>query len=491
VGQEIAAQWWELYRCPPLDEAVRRAIAGSPTLAAAEATLAQGQEAVVQARAAYYPQLSASGSAERHGAGHVNHNLFSLGPTVSYSPDVFGGTRRRVEQAAALAEGQDRRLAAVYLTLTGNVVSQAVTIAGVGREIAATEQIVADDEKNTALVRTKFAAGKAAQTDVLVAESQLANDRALLPPLRQALSAAEHAFSVLLGDFPASSPPPFTLDGLTLPGDLPVRLPSELVHARPDILAAEADLHAASAAIGIATAAMYPSITLSASAGQAATTTGAFFNGASTFWSLASSVAAPLFEGGALTSQKRGAVDAFRASAAIYRETVLEAFAQVADTLDALAHDAELVGDQRRALDVASRSLELERLSYAEGKATVLDLLNSERLDQQAQLGYARAQTVRYQDTTQLFVAMGGPWWRGPTPDAKAVAPEHAIDDEGRSSTEQPPREDEQAEAEQVHGREHAREVRESAAADDRVSPVPAGEHVVDHQHHALVEPVH
>jgi NodT family efflux transporter outer membrane factor (OMF) lipoprotein len=423
VGQEVSAQWWELFRSPPLAETVRQAIAGNQTLASAQATLAQAQEAVVQARAAFYPQVNASGSAGRQGSHSTTFNLFSLGPTVSYSPDVFGDTRRHVEEATALAESQNDQVAATYLALTGNVVSQAISIAGIGLQIADAEQIVADDEQNLDLVRRKLEAGKAAQTDVLIAETQLANDQTLLPPLRQAQSAAKHAFSVLLGEFPAWSPPPFTLDDLTLPGDLPVRLPSELVHQRPDIRAAEADLHAASAVIGIATAQMYPSITLSASVGQSATMAGALFEGASTFWSLASSVTAPVFQGGALLSQKRGAVDAFQASLAIYRQTVLQAFQQVADTLEALQHDAELVADQRHALDVASSSLELQRFSYAEGKANVLDLLDSERLDQEAKLGYTRAQTQRYQDTTQLFVAMGGPWWEPDrAPDSSVAA---------------------------------------------------------------------
>jgi NodT family efflux transporter outer membrane factor (OMF) lipoprotein len=421
IGQAISAQWWELFRSPQLNEAVRQAIADNQTLAAAKATLAQAQEALAQARAAFYPQVNASASVTRQQTSSSRSevrqtsvfNLFSLGPSVSYSPDVFGGTRRYVEQEAALAESQDYQLAAAYLTLTGNVVSQAINIAGTRLQIEAAEKIVSDDENNLSLVRTKFDAGKAAQTDVLTAETQLATDRAQLPPLRQQLSTARHALSVLLGKFPAEwSPPDFDLAELTLPGDLPVSLPSEVVHQRPDILAAEAQLHAASAAIGVATAQLYPSITLSASAGQQALTADALFESSSTIWSLGSGLTAPIFQGGALEAQKRGAIDAFRSSLATYRQTVLQAFGQVADTLEALGHDADLVADQRQALDVATASLALQRLSYAAGKSDFLQLLVSERLDQQARLGYASAQAQRYQDTTQLFVAMGGGWWQ-------------------------------------------------------------------------------
>ena len=420
AGQAIAAAWWELFRSPQLTAVVAQAIAGNQTLAAAKATLAQAQDALAVARAAFYPQINAAMNVQRQqfstSRSEVRDtsafNLFSLGPTVSYSPDVFGGTRRLVEEQAAQAESQRYEVAAAYLTLTGNAVSQAINIAGIRLQIGATEALVADDEKNLGLVRTKFDVGKAAQSDVLSAETQLAGDRAQLPPLRQQLSVARHALSVLLGKFPAAwSPPDFELAQLLLPRDLPVSLPSELVRRRPDILAAEAQLHAASAAIGVATAQQYPSITLSASIGQQALTPEALFEGSSTAWTLASGLTAPIFQGGALAAQKQGAVDAFQGALATYRQTVLQAFGQVADTLESLSHDAELVADERRALDVADDSLALQRLSYKEGKSDLLQLLDSERLDEQAKLGYARAQAQRYQDTTQLVVAMGGGWW--------------------------------------------------------------------------------
>jgi NodT family efflux transporter outer membrane factor (OMF) lipoprotein len=419
VGRTISAQWWALFGSHPLTDAVDVALAGSPTLAAAEATLAQAEEAVTVARAAFYPHVDLAGSATRQhrsssaeGGGGGTFNLFSLGPTVNYSPDVFGGTRRRVEQAGALAQSQRDELAAAYLALTGNVVSQAIAVAGARLEIGAAEEIVADDERNLDLVRAKLDAGKAAETDALTAESQLATDKAQLPPLQQQLSAARDAFAVLVGRFPAQwSPPDFDLAELTLPAELPLSIPSELVRQRPDILAAEATLHAASAAVGVATADMYPSFTLSASLAQEALDAGTFFTSSSTVWSLASGVAAPIFEGGALRAARRGAVDAFDAAFATYRETVLQAFGQVADVLHALAHDADLVADQRRALDVADRSRALQRISYGEGKSDLLRLLDAERLYQQARLGYARAEAQRHQDTAALFVAMGGGWW--------------------------------------------------------------------------------
>lgn len=421
VGGEISQQWWQLFRSSALSDAVGMAIAGSPTLDVAEATLAQARESVLQAEAAFYPQLDLNAGATRTKTastpqrGHANSafDLFSLGGTLVYSPDVFGGTRRQVEQQEALAESQEQQLAAAYLTLTGNVVQQAIAIAGTRLEIAASEQIIAEDRRNLDLVRAKFDAGKAAWADVLTTDSQLANDQALLPPLRQQLSAADHALSVLVGKLPAEwSPPPFELASLELPGELPVRVPSELVHQRPDILAAEAELHAASAAVGVATAQLYPSITLTASAGFESMTGGGLFDAASSLYNLGAGLTQPLFHGGALLSQRRAAIDAFQASLATYRQTILQAFGQVADTLDALAHDADLVAAQRHALDVADASVSLAQLSYSAGKSSFLQLIDAQRLDQQARLGYARAATQRFQDTTQLFVVMGGPWWQ-------------------------------------------------------------------------------
>jgi len=424
--QSISADWWTLFASPPLNEVVEQAIAGSPTLVAAKATLAEAWQVVLQARGAFYPQVEFAALAEREqtngsrSAG-VNSarssssppfNLFSLGPTVSYSPDVFGLTRRRVEQQEALADNQGYQLAAAYLTLTGSAVAQAINIASTRMQLSAAEDIITQDQRNLDLVEQKYEAGKVAQGDVLTAESQLANDRTLLPPLRQQLSTARHALSVLVGRFPGEwSPPDFELTAFKLPADLPLTLPSELARQRPDILAAEAQLHAASAAVGVATAQMYPSITLSASGGFESVAVDTLFQGSSLIWSVASGLSAPLFQGGALLAQKRAAVDTFQASLATYQQTVLQAFGQVADALRALQHDAELVDSERSALDVSSTSLALQRLTYEAGKSDLLTLLTAERAYQQARLGYAHAQGQRYLDTALLFVALGGGWW--------------------------------------------------------------------------------
>jgi NodT family efflux transporter outer membrane factor (OMF) lipoprotein len=217
---------------------------------------------------------------------------------------------------------------------------------------------------------------------------------------------------VLLGRAPGDwSPPDFDLASLTLPDQLPVSLPSELVHQRPDIQAAEAQLHAASAEIGIATAQLYPAITLSAAASTSALDARQLFDSAGLVWSIAAGLTQPLFDGGLRRAERRAALAAFKASAADYQETVLQAFGQIADILQALTHDAHLLAAQRHSLDMASQSVRLQRVSYSRGGTGILNLLDAQRQYQQALLAYTRAQAMRYQDTIQLLVALGGGWW--------------------------------------------------------------------------------
>jgi NodT family efflux transporter outer membrane factor (OMF) lipoprotein len=420
LGQRIPAQWWALFHSSRVDETLRQVIAASYTLAAAKATLAQAREAIVEARAALYPQLDLGASARRGtaaaGSGGTG-NLLSVGPTVGYSIDAFGGTRRHIEQETALAENQRYQLAAAYLTLTGSSVTQAITIASTNLQIATVEDLIKNDQKNLDLVQHAFDAGKVARSDVLTAEAQLASDRTQLAPLRQQLSVARHALSVLAGQAPGRwTPPDFEIDEFKLPDDVPVSLPSELVHQRPDILASEALLHADSAAIGVATAQLYPSITLSASLGQAAQTLASLVRSASRAWDVGAGLDAPLYRGGALRAQQRAAIDAYDSQLATYRQTILLAFGQVADSLSALEHDAELVSASSRSVEVAGASLAVQRSSYSAGKTSALQLIVAENTYSSARLGYVRAIGQRLSDTAQLFIALGGGWWNEGNP---------------------------------------------------------------------------
>jgi NodT family efflux transporter outer membrane factor (OMF) lipoprotein len=410
IGGDVSGEWWQLFKSTTLDQTLRRSIADNPTLAAANATLAAAREAEIIARAGYLPRLGATLGAERAGTvsgtpGETGAaSLYSVGLTSSYTIDAFGGTRRLVEQQSALAEMQRYQLAAAYLTLTGNVVTEALTIASTRAQISATYELLDGDEKNLKLTQREYEAGAAARTDVLTAEGQLASDQTTLPTLQQQLSAARHALALLVGRTPGEwSAPEFDLRDFTLPVDLPVSLPSALVRQRPDILASEAQLHADSAAIGIEVAQEYPTITLSGALTRESLS--------ETLWSIGGTLTQPIFQGGALRAQVREARDSFQAQEANYREVVLTAFGQVADQLRALEHDEARVIAFRRSLRIATDALILQRASYTAGASTVLQLIDAERTYSQALLGSATAEAQQLQDAVQLFVGLGGGWW--------------------------------------------------------------------------------
>jgi NodT family efflux transporter outer membrane factor (OMF) lipoprotein len=417
LGREIEGNWWTLFRSDAIDQLVKQALENNRSLAESKATLAQAQELALAQAGSRYPQVDLSAGVGRQQYGNQflggfripPFTYFAVGPAVSYTLDYTGGVARSVEQQYALAEVERHQLDAAYLTVTGQAVMQALAIASARAQIATVETILAQDRDNLRLVQTAFDNGSVAREDVVSAQSQIANDTTLLPSLRQDLAKSRHALSVVLGRVPASElPPDVDLAQITLPLEVPVSLPSELAHHRPDILAAEARLHAATSAVGVAQSNLYPKIQLSASVGQQSLKADQLFDRGSNAWSIISGLTAPVFDGGTLRAEKRAAVDAMRASAARYEQTVLEAFAQVADLLEALDHDAEQLDAQSQAQQAAQSSLDLARASYREGNAGVLLVLDAERSYQQARLGYVRAVVQRYSDTVQLFLALGG-----------------------------------------------------------------------------------
>jgi NodT family efflux transporter outer membrane factor (OMF) lipoprotein len=418
LGREIEGNWWTLFRSDAIGSIVKQAVEHNRSLAAAAATLAQAQDLARAAAGSRYPQigLTAGAGRQKYGdqflGGFFNlppFTYYAIGPTVSYTLDYTGGVARGIEQQYAMAEVARQQLDAAYLAVTGQAVMQTLAIASARAQIATVDIILAQDRDNLQLVQTAFKEGSVARIDVVSAQSQIASDTALLPPLRQELARARHALSVVLGRVPASeSPPDVDLAQITLPLEVPVSLPSELAHRRPDILAAEARLHAATSAVGVAESNLYPKIQLSATAGQQAVNVDQIFDRADTAWSLVSGLTLPIFDGGTLRAEKRAAVDAMHASAATYEQTVLEAFGQVADMLEAMDHDAEQLAAQNQAQQAAQSNLDLARASYQEGNAGVLQVLDAERVYQQARLGYVRAVAQRYLDTVQLFLALGG-----------------------------------------------------------------------------------
>jgi NodT family efflux transporter outer membrane factor (OMF) lipoprotein len=418
-GVELAGEWWQLFHSAQLDEVVRTAIAASPTLVAANATLAEAREEVTVARGALLPSVSASAEAQRAstGAGRApgtgaTANLYSIGLSTSYNLDIFGGTRRAVEQQQALADFQRNELAAAYLTLTGSVVNEVLTIASARLQIATTEELIASDRKNLALTQRAFDVGIVPRSDVLTADTQLAADLAQLPSLHKQLDQAYDALAVLSGRAPSEwQVQPFDIDEFTPPRDIPVSLPAQLVRQRPDVLAAEMQLHAASATIGVAVAQEFPDISLSGSITREALRAADLFHQFDMLWGVGGSLTQPLFKGGALRAQVRAARDAFKAEAATYQAVVLEALGQVADDLWALQYDAQILTVDRHSMDVALEALKLQQQSYSVGTTTVLNLIVAERTYAQARLSYVSARVQQFTDSASLLTALGGGWW--------------------------------------------------------------------------------
>jgi len=417
-GADVAPDWWGLFRSDALDELVRQALAGSPTIAAAQSKLAQAQELTAAAAGARYPRVDLTGGAGRQKYGKEflgpltappPFTYFAGGAVVNYTFDSAGGIARTIEERRALFEYQRQELRAAHLALAGNVVSQAIALAAAAERIRAINALIEEDRRNRSLVQTSFAAGNTTRVDLLLADSQLANDETLLPPAVQDLAVARHALAVLVGRAPAEwTPPALDFGALTLPGTLPVSVPSELARRRPDILAAEAELHAATAQVGVATANLYPHITLTGSVGQQALTVGTLFAGGNGVWAFAAGLTAPVFDGGTLRAARRADIDAMQASAANYQEAVLQGLRQVADVLTGIEQDAQLLGAETRALDAAQASVNLTRESYRAGNVGVLQVLDAERAYSRARLDDVRVQAERYADTAQLFLALGG-----------------------------------------------------------------------------------
>ena len=414
---EDSSVWWSPLGSPRLDAAIREALEHNRDLAAARATLGQMQALAAASEGARYPELDLDASAgrQKYGAAFLGpdklppFSFYSVGFGVSYLFDFAGGVRRTIEQQRALAAYQQHEVDAASLSLSGNVTLQALAVASARAQMEVVEGLLADDQTDLKLVQDAFESGSANRVDVLNAQSQRANDQTQLPPLRRNLSNAEHALALLGGRAPADwTAPDFKLDEFTLPQPLPRTLPAELAHRRPDIQAAEAQLHAATAALGVAAANLYPQISLSANASLQSTTLHALFDANSNAEGLSGSLTQPLFDHGTLRSRERAAQEAMQASLANYQQVVLRSFGQVADALEALDQDAELIESEQTAVAISSDNLALTRESYSAGNTGVLQVLDAQRQSQQARLGLVRAQAQRFEDAVELLLALGG-----------------------------------------------------------------------------------
>ena len=417
VGESDASAWWQPLHSEQLDATIRLALDRNRELAAARATLGQLQELAAASEGARYPSvdLEASAGRQKYGAAFLGpdklppFSFYSVGFGVSYAFDFAGGVRRTVEQQYALAAYQQHEVEAAALSVSGNVALQALAAASARAQILSVEELLQDDQKDLKLVRDAFDAGSANRVDVLNAQSQLANDQTQLPPLRRALSNAQHALALLVGRAPSEwTAPAFALEEFALPAQLPQTLPAELAHRRPDIQAAEARLHAATAAVGIAAANLYPQISLTASASMQSTVLHSLFDSNSSAAGLTGSFTQPLFNHGALRAKERAAREAMHASLDDYEQVVLRSFGQVADALEALDHDAELIASEQSAVAISGENLDLTRESYTAGNTGVLQILEAQRQSQQARLGLVRAQAQRLEDIIELQLALGG-----------------------------------------------------------------------------------
>lgn len=424
-GAKIAADWWRLFDYSKLNVVVIQSIDNNPTLQAAQASLQQSEDNLRAGYGIFFPQLGAGFQPTRQrfsparfgeNTGPSIFNLYTFSTTVSYVLDVFGGERRTIEGLGAQVDLQYYNAQGSYLTLSGNIVNAVVAEAAYSAEIDATQEIIGFLEEQTNITAAQAQAGVVPYANLLSIQTQLATTEATLPPLRQQLAHTRNLLATLAGQAPADwVPPRVTLSELKLPDDLPVSLPSDLVRQRPDILVAEAQLHSASAQIGVATAAMFPSFTLNVNYGWNSTSLSSLFAANTAFWTMGASLATPLIQGPTLWYQRKAAIDAYQQALANYRQTVLAALAQVADALDALQHDAQTLHAQSRALNAAAEELHLIQANYQAGTVNYLQVLIADYQYQQAQLGYIQAMGQRLQDTAALFVALGGGWWNSPT----------------------------------------------------------------------------
>jgi NodT family efflux transporter outer membrane factor (OMF) lipoprotein len=423
VGADISAEWWTLFHSAPLNELIEQSLSNNHDLKAAQAALSVARENVLAQRGAYFPSVEANFSATRQKqseqiAPALNsnvflYNLFTPQVSISYQPDVFGLNRRTVESLQAQADEVRFQLIAAFTTLTSNVVVTAIEVGAVQMQIDATHELIDSTANTVKVLQYQFDKGYASRLDLAAQEALLAQTSATLPPLIKQEAQLRDLLAVLAGRFPNQAPADkFELSTLQLPEDLPLSLPSALVSQRPDVLQAEANLHDASAKIGIATANRLPNIVLTANAGSSAAAMSQLFTSGTGFWGVGASATAPIFQGGTLLHQERAAKAAYEQAAEQYRSTVLTAFQNVADTLTALEQDAEGLKAAANSESAAKTTLDLAQRQWQGGYAGYLAFLAAQQAYQQARINLIQAQANRFSDTAALFQALGGGWWQ-------------------------------------------------------------------------------
>lgn len=436
ASRDIDFRWWQAFQSPALNALVEQAFAANPTVTAAHAALSQAQELVDAQQGFFYPAVDASYQAERHkvagnnysssqpGIQQNGHNLTTNGInqplfytfhtaqlTVGFVPDVLGANRRQVESLRAQADAQRFALEATYITLAANVIAAAIQEASLRAQIAATREIVDAQTRSLGILREQLRLGFAMRIDVAAQEAALAQVAATLPALEKSLQQTRDLLRSLAGDLPNRELGMFELDALRLPPELPLTVPAKIIEQRPDVRAAQAQLHAANAAVGVAVAAMLPQFSITGTAGGSADEIPWMFRSGGIFWSAVGNVTQPVFAGGTLLHRERAARAALKQSAAQYQDTVMSAYQNVADTLHATLSDADALAADAEAEEAAKVTYELTRRQMQAGYVSYLTLLAAETTYQQALLTRVQAQASRFGDSVALFEALGGGWW--------------------------------------------------------------------------------
>jgi NodT family efflux transporter outer membrane factor (OMF) lipoprotein len=436
AGRDIPFEWWQLFESPPLTSLIEKAFKANPTLPAARATLGQAQELVYAQRGFFFPAIDATYQVERHkvpgnnysssqpGIQANSHNLTTNGVnqpliytfhtaelTVGFVPDLFGSNRRQVESLAAQTEAQRFALEATYVTLASNVVASAIQEASLRAQIVATRGIIDSERKSLTILREQFRLGFAMRIDVASQEAALAQTESTLPPLENALEQTHDLIRALAGSLPNEEVETFDLDALHLPTDVPVSFPAKIIEQRPDVRAAEAQLHAENAQVGVAISAMLPQFSITGAAGGTADEIPWLFRTGGTFWNAIGDINQPVFAGGTLLHRERAARAALKQAAAQYQNIVMTAYQNVADTLHATLSDAEALAADVEAEEAAKVTYDLTGRQLEVGYVSYLTLLAAQTAYQQALLTRVQAQATRFGDTVALFQALGGGWW--------------------------------------------------------------------------------
>lgn len=421
AGIPVEPEWWRQFHSPQLDALIGQALAANSDLAAANAALRVARESWLAQRGILFPQIDVGANTSRTrssqylapvpNANAFEYSLQTAQVTVGYTLDLFGGNRRQVEQARAQYDSQRFQTQAARTTLCATVAAAAFQEASLRAQVTAQQNIVAIAIHVLDVLHRQQAVGQIAGADVLAQDTALAQARAALPPLQKALAQQQDLLAYLTGRSPADG----TIDGidlatLTLPRELPLSLPAQLVHQRPDIRAAEENLHAASAAVGVAIAARLPTIAISASAGGAASAWSSLLSGPNVLWTAGAGLAQPIFAGGTLLHRQRAAQAGLDQAKALYRSAVLTAFQNVADTLQALKFDADTLAAAQEASRTARISLTVTQRQVTQGQVAFVNLLNAQQVQGQADQSLVQAQAARFADTAALYQALGGGW---------------------------------------------------------------------------------